>query len=289
MVSEHPSRYNCLCCDQQYLRKPELKPHVRDSHSAQDIATALLPLNIPGIARFADDPEITTEYEAQVAIRRDGRDGTLPDATAALTEGRCPVCGDRVAPDASAPARAVPPHGHDVWLWYLELRQAIPDAYEQSPVLDQAGVEGPAGTVMELVPDDRIHVTVDGWSQSVSTGRFQRGSVSGTDTWEIEGVVTRIDDSRTEPLPRPSFFDDDVDKEVTVAAQADFAEDTTLVTLHPKDDGSVRVQYYPEYDGPTTAQQWGRGGPGYIKGSATTVTRTPWHEAYPNASKPEPR
>lgn len=274
MTSE-PKRYDCLCCDEQFLEDDELVEHVEQYHDPDDIVRSLLPINIPAVARFEDEPEITTEREAQTAIRRDGREGETPEKSEKAAQGICPICDEEIATDAEAPSRLLPrQHGdsHDVMEWYGALRSVVPDGYDESPTYDDGGLDDPAGTVMQLAPGDVVRFDADGWSQSVSTGRYQRGSISDDDEWSGIGIVTSVDD------PRDDWMSHEFDRrEVWIRADTDLDDEPREITLSPKDDGSVNITMGPLVTQEAAARQHGRTGGGDIRSEVAEVERTPWH------------
>lgn len=275
-TGDAPTRYDCLCCEDRYLTEDELHTHVSDVHDPDDVVTSLAPINIPPVARFPDDPDITNDREAKVAINRDDREGELPEVSRQVADGICPVCGEGVATDAEVPIRILPrSHGsaHDTWEWYSVLRETVPDDYEVSPTYDNDGRPDPAGTVMELVPGDKLTFRAKGWSQSVSSGKFQRDTITEDDEWCAVGVVTDIDDPRSDP-----FASDWDYREVDLRANTELADETVTVTLMPKEDGSVRLTMEPLIKQAETAKRWGRSGGGNVRSDVIEAERTPWYE-----------
>lgn len=236
--ADAPPRYDCLCCDRDYLTEDELGRHVTRDHDASDVAISMAPANIPAVARFQDDPEITTREAALKAIKKDGREGEPPEVTRRLSAGECPICGEPVAPDSDVPVRIVPSHGHEPWEWYQALREAVPDEYEQSPTFDDGGYHRPAGTVMELVPGDWFEITVEGWDEPVA------------------GCVREVDDPRAK----------------TVAGEWESREVTATVSNTPGADGRESATLHPNPDGTVKLRR-----PGVPSVDVRTVTRQPWH------------
>lgn len=277
-----PTRYDCLCCPADYLTDAELRSHVGDKHDPSDIVSALTPINIPPVTRFVDDPDITTDRDAKLAINRDDRDGAVPDPARQVVDGICPVCGADAATDAELPERILPQvHGnaHDTWEWYTVLRGLVPDEYDVSPTYDTAGRDDPAGTVMELVPDDIVELHVDGWEQSVSSGRFQRDTISDDAEWTATGVVLDVDDPRSDPYAHE--FDQ---REVILRANTSVADDPMNITLSPSDDETVRLTMEPLVKQAETAQRWGRSGGGNVTATVIEAERTPWYERESDSS-----
>lgn len=233
-----PPRYDCLCCDRDYLTEDEIGRHVTRDHDPSDVAVNMAPVNIPEVARFPDDPEITTRKEALIAIKEDGREGEPPEVTRRLSAGECPICGESVAPDSDVPVRMVPPHGHGVWEWYQALREAVPDEYEQSPVFDDGGYNRPAGTVMELVPGDYFEITVEEWDDPVA------------------GYVREVDDPRAK----------------ATAGEWESREVSVVVSGTPDDDRREFATLVPNPDGAVKLRR-----PGVPSVDVRTVTRQPWH------------
>ncbi|MFC6771268.1 hypothetical protein ACFQDD_07015 [Halorubrum pallidum] len=233
-----PPRYDCLCCDRDYLTESELTRHVTDDHDPSDVAISMAPVNIPVVARFPDTPEITTRKEALKAIKEEGRSGVVPDVTRQLSAGECPICGELVAPDTDVPVRMVPSHGHETWEWYQALRETVSDEYERSPTFDDAGYPSPAGTVMVLLPGDWIELTVDGWDDPVA------------------GYVLEVDDPRTEVMA-PEWESREVS---IVVSNVPGTEGRESATLHPDPDGTVQLRR-----------------PGLPSVDVRAITRRPWY------------
>jgi len=197
----------------------------------------MAPVNIPAVAQFPDDPEITSRAEALKTIKEDGREGDVPDVTRRLSAGECPICGEPVASDSDIPVHLVPSHGHEAWEWYQALREAVPDEYEQSPTFDDGGYHGPAGTVMELLPRDWFELTTAEWSDPVA------------------GHVREIDDPRAKAVAGEWET-----REVSATVSVPYADDGKFVTLHPSPDGTVKLRR-----------------PGLPSVDVRTVTRQPWY------------
>jgi hypothetical protein len=282
-----PPRYDCLVCDDSYLRPGELREHVEERHDRRDLYTALQPINLPTVAWYATEetPITAYTYEAvQYAQNVLDLEGEPPTPATRFGDDRCPVCGaalpEQTGVPATHPATLAREHQHDIWEIYSELREAVPDEYERSPVYDAGDHPEPAATVDRLQPDDVVAWQAQGWSQSLGTPRGQtRDSISDEDWWEGEGVVQSVEDSRTDA--GSLAWEDSLQRTVYLVAQTDLFEDPVEVTLEPVSDGSVTIKLPPQVRQDVVSKRKGHGGAGYVSAriqEADHIDRLRWHE-----------
>lgn len=137
----------------------------------------------------------------------------------------------------------------------------LPDDYDVSPKYDDDGLDDPAGTVMELTVDDRVDLTVDGWSQSLSTPRGQtRDTISDDDEWTAAGVVASVGDSRDDP-----FASDWKQREVHIHARTSLTQrrnngDSTPTEIRPLGEARNGFTRPPLADADGLRQRWVRPG-----------------------------
>lgn len=252
-----PPRFDCLLCDDRFLTDEELVGHLSETHTPRDVLTAMLPINVGG--GVTDDVDVDM------------------DISEAVSAGACPVCDHEAETDTGKNLfRALQRHvkaAHSTVEVYETLVSLYPADYEESPTYDDGGLADAAGTVMELVPDDIVELHAEGWSQSVSTGRFQRGRIADDDTWTAVAIVTGVDDPRDDPLA-PAWSTRDVE----LRAKTDLADEPVYMQLMPKQDGSVSLSMEALVKQETAARQHGRRGGGMVQADALEGARTPWYD-----------
>lgn len=279
--ADQQERYNCLCCDEGYLTDDELMEHVREVHTPRDVYTALQPINLPSVVWFTHaDIDILTNAAAKYArkvVPDDQLTGRQPNPAKRVANSQCPVCGDAV--DSTAPQLRSESH-HDVETAYTYLRNLVPDEYEYSPVFDDAGYDDPAGQLNKLQPGDVVYFTADGWQQSLGTPRGQtRDKISDEDEWAGKGRVRDIEDSRVDSLPGVGMFsgDDGIHREVTIVGEIDLVEDEVVtVTMTPKEDGSIRLEFKPQVSQQHASDRHGHGGAGLTRSKITQKSALKW-------------
>jgi len=280
-----PPRYDCLLCDEWYFEPNQLREHVEMTHNLRDLYTACRPINVPRVAWFASGNVPVTAYTREAALylkRALNIEGEPPALVERHREGECPACGEDEPARSMHPATLAREHDeHTPWEMYQELREAVPEPYERSPVFDAAGYEGPAATVNCLQPDDRVRLFLRGWQQSLGTPRGQtREQISDDQEWEATGFVTSVEDSRVTGGPE-LWEDDSIHREVFVRAETSLFDEPITLSLQPRSGGDVAVSFRPTVTQGQASQRHGHGGPGQTQSrleDEEAIIRTPWHE-----------